>query len=245
MDANLNATYEACNSFNNNLTSPEDLVGLSHLKRPVALGSDTEVVDYINECWDFVYSNKKAQAGIFKLWLEKLNDFTKRSALDDGLLVEFLEILPESSVPTFLNMTAESLPSDNMSVSSDINVSFALKIKTSRPIQDRLEMAYFTLVVDKLRARFSLTVIQTERLLIAKLDGWPDLKSRLISEDYSQAGTTNREEQNLHELIQDIASSAIRGVQLDIRRDDLSGEGCQGCPVRRPYGQLLGALCCN
>jgi hypothetical protein len=39
------------------------------------------------------------------------------------------------------------------SVSSDINASFALKIKTSRPIQDRLEMNHFQLVVDKLRGR--------------------------------------------------------------------------------------------
>jgi hypothetical protein len=40
--------------------------------------------------------------------------------------------------------------------------------------------------------RFSLTVIQSERLIIAKLDGWPDLKTRLIPEDFSKAGTSSR-----------------------------------------------------
>jgi hypothetical protein len=34
-----------------------------------------------------------------------------------------------------------------------MTASFALKIKTSRPIQDRLEMNHFTLVIDKLRGR--------------------------------------------------------------------------------------------
>ena len=34
--------------------------------------------------------------------------------LQDGLLVEFLEILGESDVPTFSNMTADNLPDDNM-----------------------------------------------------------------------------------------------------------------------------------
>ena len=29
-------------------------------------------------------------------------------------MLEFLEMKPDSSVPTFINMTAESLPSDNM-----------------------------------------------------------------------------------------------------------------------------------
>ena len=32
----------------------------------------------------------------------------------DGLLVEFLEILGESDVPIFSNMTADNLPDDNM-----------------------------------------------------------------------------------------------------------------------------------
>jgi hypothetical protein len=30
------------------------------------------------------------------------------------MLVEFLELLPDSSAPSFTNMTAESLPADNM-----------------------------------------------------------------------------------------------------------------------------------
>ena len=34
--------------------------------------------------------------------------------LQDGLLVEFLEILNESDVPIFSNMTADNLPDDNM-----------------------------------------------------------------------------------------------------------------------------------
>jgi len=43
-----------------------------------------------------------------------------------------------------------------------------------------------------LTIRFSVTVIQSERLIIAKLDGWPDLKTRLIPEDFTQAGATSR-----------------------------------------------------
>ena len=37
------------------LYSPEDLVGLSHPKRPVAVGSDTDVVDYSNKVRSTLY----------------------------------------------------------------------------------------------------------------------------------------------------------------------------------------------
>jgi hypothetical protein len=35
--------------------------------------------------------------------------------------VEFLELLPDSSAPTFTNMTAESLPADNMVLNPPTN----------------------------------------------------------------------------------------------------------------------------
>jgi hypothetical protein len=44
-----------------------------------------------------------------KMYIKKLIFYAQ-----DGLLVEFLELLPDSSAPTFTNMTAESLPADNM-----------------------------------------------------------------------------------------------------------------------------------
>ena len=75
----------------------------------------------------------------------------------DGLLVEFLEILGESDVPIFSNMTADNLPDDNMvkhffqknilkivpvsdrsrpqTISCDISASISFQLRTSRPIR--------------------------------------------------------------------------------------------------------------
>ena len=44
----------------------------------------------------------------------KYCSFQDIEILQDGLLVEFLEILSESDVPIFSNMTADNLPDDNM-----------------------------------------------------------------------------------------------------------------------------------
>merc|ERR1719239_439179 len=142
----------------------------------------------------------------------------------DGLYVEFQETPGDTLklCSKFENVTAEPLPGDNMSVTGEVGCSFNLNVKTIRPIRENIETAAYTLTVDKLRARFSLTVIKGERLIIGKLEGWPDLKIRVLP----AAGPTpnlTKEDENLADLVEEIATSALRGVQLDVRTDELAG----------------------
>jgi len=188
---------------------------------PQAVGSDQETVDYVNKCWKFIYSNPSVRADIQAIWMEKLNEFAKRSALDDGLLVEFLEILGESDVPIFSNMTADNLPDDNMTISCDISASISFLLRTSRPIRESMATTEFLLHVDRLRGRFSITVISSEHLVIAKLEGWPDIKMRLSKSGGLQSHHADKEEQNLADVVEEVSAQAIRGVQLDLKTDTL------------------------
>jgi len=194
---------------------------------PQAVGSDQETVDYVNKCWKFIYANPAVRADIQAIWLDKLNEFAKRSALDeslsgrkDGLLVEFLEILGESDVPIFSNMTADNLPDDNMTISCDISASISFQLRTSRPIRESMATSEFILHVDRLRGRFSITVISSEHLVIAKLEGWPDIKMRL-SKPGGLTRHADKEEQNLADVVEEVSAQAIRGVQLDLKTDTL------------------------
>jgi len=243
--------------INNNTKSAEAVAGgvAEASGVPKAVGSDTEVVEYVNKCWSYLYSTPQVIDQMKRLWLEKMNEFTKRSALDhanelvvgmtqcteveegvyqanlnntlidtDGLYVEFQETPGDTLklCSKFENVTAEPLPADNMSVTGEVGCSFNLNVKTTRPIRDNIETASYTLTVDKLRARFSLTVIKGERLIIGKLEGWPDLKIRVLP----AAGPTpnlTKEDENLADLVEEIATSALRGVQLDVRTDELAG----------------------
>jgi len=195
---------------------------------PQAVGSDQETVEYVNKCWKFIYSNPSVRADIQAIWMERLNEFAKRSALDeslygrrDGLLVEFLEILGESDVPIFSNMTADNLPDDNMTISCDISASISFLLRTSRPIRESMATTEFLLHVDRLRGRFSITVISSEHLVIAKLEGWPDIKMRLSKSGGLQSHHADKEEQNLADVVEEVSAQAIRGVQLDLKTDTL------------------------
>ena len=46
------------------------------------VGSDKEAVDYVNMCKDFIDRENTVRKDLLNSWLQKLNDFTIKSAVD-------------------------------------------------------------------------------------------------------------------------------------------------------------------
>ena len=59
-----------------------------------------------------------------------------------------------------------------------MTASISFLLRTSRPVRDEMVTTDYVLHMDRIRSRFSITMITAEGLMIAKHDGWPDIKSR-------------------------------------------------------------------
>jgi hypothetical protein len=96
----------------------------------------------------------------------------------------------------------------------------------------------YVMNIDRIRARLSITFITAEHLMIVKFEGWPDIKMRSVSSRYSwqnylklshfrlsPAGTVpaslSKKSDSLCSAVGDAAAQAIRGVQLDIKTDEI------------------------
>merc|ERR1719513_389545 len=121
-----------------------------------------------------------------------------------------------TAAPVVTNITVETMPNENILVSGEITASTAFLLKTSRPVRDEMVATDYVLNMDRIRGRFSITIITLEDLMIAKLEGWPDIKSRLASVEH-HTQSLSREEMNLAEVVEEVAIQAVRGVQMDIR----------------------------
>jgi len=202
-------------------TSQKLLVSTHQQIPPPALqnnvvGSDQDAVEFANACKEFIEKEELIRKDLVISWMEKLNEFTMKSAVEDGFLVEFLQIIDEAtSEPNFVNLTVETMPSDNILITGEINTSISFRLRTSRPVRDEMVASESILNLDRIRGRFSITFITAEDLLIAKLEGWPDIKSR-FSFSASPSHTLTREEMNLAEVVEEVALQAVRGVQMDI-----------------------------
>ena len=79
------------------------------------VGSDPGAVQFISLCLQYLRSHEAWAREIVNLWLHNLNEFTIKSAVEDGMLVEFAEIEDRDKlVPSVTNMTVETMPNDNL-----------------------------------------------------------------------------------------------------------------------------------
>jgi len=222
-------TYQPLQSQSNNVNpslSPPDLVPTMssspplHPSLPEPVGSDPDCVAFVTTCLDFFNSNAEVRDDILTRWREKLSEFARRSSQDEGLLIEFVSILDCSTAPTLSNLTVSSLPSNNMTVSSDLSTTISFLLRTSRPVRDSMVSVDYVLTIDRIRARLSATFITDEHLIIAKFEGWPEIKMRLSPVESQSAGSS-KECMSISEVVEDVAAQAIRGVQLDIRTNTI------------------------
>ena len=75
----------------------------------------------------------------------------------------------------------------------------------------------YSLHLDRVRGRFSVTFINAEDLAVAKFEGWPDIKARLVPGAAGGVASLSREELNLLEVVEDVALAAVRRVQCDLK----------------------------
>jgi hypothetical protein len=64
------------------------------LSQSAVAGSDQEAVDFVNQCKEFLYGETAVRNDLIKSWLEKLNEFTMRSAVEVSIFwqISVLEI---------------------------------------------------------------------------------------------------------------------------------------------------------
>ena len=64
------------------------------LSQSAVAGSDQEAVDFVNQCKEFLYEETAVRNDLIRSWLEKLNEFTMRSAVEVSIFwqISVLEI---------------------------------------------------------------------------------------------------------------------------------------------------------
>ena len=96
------------------------------------------------------------------------------------------------------------------------------------PKQSRQDVTFH---IDKIKGRLNLAVMTRERMVIVKLDGWPEVKVRVVN-----AGQVSFEtERPWCDIAKELGISAIRGAQISIRLDqDFCGDMSQ-IPAFLPF----------
>ena len=138
-------------------------------------------------------------------------------SLQDGLVLEFYHIPPDSLKLSVANVTVEPGPGQSLLVGLDLQLELVLRLRNKSVARRRGKPEQggdWQLVLDSLAGRLSLKLYPADSRLTAKLEGWPQLNMRLTP---SEPDSQRSRPESLAEVIKKIAAQAVRCCQIDIK----------------------------
>ncbi|KAK3923680.1 Protein kinase C-like 3 [Frankliniella fusca] len=174
---------------------------------PPATGPDPEAVHWVNQVFAWLYSDPVTLNELLGVWVQSLNESTRKSVAEAGVGVEFVRILPETHAPTLTNIFAECDSRDDITITCDCDATPALQLKAFRQKGEKVEVSHYRVNVNRFRARLNIVCITEKMLADLKCDGWPEIKVSLAPVGSIK---NNLDEQQLQDVIIDIVSTAIR-----------------------------------
>lgn len=174
---------------------------------PPATGPDPEAVHWVNQVFAWLYSDPVTLNELLGVWVQSLNELTRKSVAEAGVGVELVRILPETHAPIITNIFAECDSRDDITITCDCDATPALQLKAFRQKGEKVEVSHYRVNVNRFRARLNVVCVTEKLLADLKCDGWPEIKVSLAPVGSIK---NNLDEQQLQDVIIDIISTALR-----------------------------------
>ncbi|XP_018016758.1 uncharacterized protein LOC108673437 isoform X1 [Hyalella azteca] len=176
-----------------------------------AAGQDADAVRWINTVMAWLY--RGPHSAIAGPYLSLLNDMTARTALETGVLIEVVELLPATPSPVLRNIVVDCAADDSMSVTCDCETSLFLRVQTTRTHRDVTTESEYAAAVQPMRGRLNAAILPHACKTVIKFDGWPEVNIELEGIRNNEKGLGEKE---LQEVIKEVLSSAIRSMDLEV-----------------------------
>lgn len=180
---------------------------------PQCTGPDNVCVLWVNDVLQWLYNDFVIVNELIGVWIQALNEHTKKSGAEQGIGVELIRILPETHPPTISNIFAEADSKDDVTITCDCESTPAFQLKSFRQKGDKSETSHYRVNVNRFRARLNIFCVSEKLQANVKCDGWPEIKIALAPVGNIK---NNLDESQLQEVIVEILTEALRSTEVDL-----------------------------
>ncbi|KAK5640133.1 hypothetical protein RI129_010944 [Pyrocoelia pectoralis] len=190
-----------------------DLRKSKFIPAPQCTGPDNISVLWVNDVFQWLYNDLVIVNELLNVWIQFLNDYSKKSVTEQGVGVEFVRILPETNPPSLTNIFCECDTRDDVTITCDCEATPAFQLKCFRQKGDKIETSHYRVNVNRFRARLNIFCVTDKLQVDLKCDGWPEIKVALASVGNIK---NNLDETQLQEVISDIVVNALRNTEVHL-----------------------------
>jgi ribosomal protein L37AE/L43A len=186
---------------------------VKYVPAPQCTGPDNICVLWVNDVLQWLYNDLVIVNELLSVWLQSMNEFTKKTATEQGVGVEFVRILPETNPPTLSNIFAENDSKDDVTITCDCEATPAFQLKSFRQKGDKVETSHYRVNINRFRARLNIFCVSEKLQASVKCDGWPEIKVALAPVGNIK---NNLDETHLQEVINEILINALRNTEVHL-----------------------------
>lgn len=190
-----------------------DLRKAKFIPAPQCTGSDNVSVLWVNDVFQWLYNDLVIVNELLNVWIQFLNDYSKKSVTEQGVGVEFIRILPETHPPALTNLFCECDTRDDVTITCDCEATPAFQLKCFRQKGDKVETSHYRVNVNRFRGRLNIFCVSDKLQVELKCDGWPEIKVALAPVGNIK---NNLDESQLQEVISDIVVNALRNTEVHL-----------------------------
>ena len=179
-------------------------------------GPDDTTTTWVQHVFKWLYSDLTIVNDLFYGFITSINQNLARNSTENGILIEVVRVLPESTSPNISNIFCDKM-SQNASevvVTMDVNeTTIVLQIKAFRQVSGKTDVLHYRANI-RFKGHLSVAMNYTSLVGEMRIEGYPDVKINISSIGPIKA--TGKDETEQQDMVSETLNLTIREVLYPI-----------------------------
>ena len=179
-------------------------------------GPDDMTSTWTSHVFKWLYSDLVIVNDLFYGFITSLNQTMARNTNENGMLIEVVRVLPESTPPNISNIFCDKSLTSNVSevvITFDLESSIVLQVKAFRQVAGKTDVLHYRATI-RFKGHLSIAMNYTTLVGEMRVEGYPEVKINIAA--IGPIKTTGKEETEIQDKISETLNLTIREASYPI-----------------------------
>lgn len=179
-------------------------------------GPDDTTATWTSHVFKWLYSDLVIVNDLLYGFITSINQTMARNTSENGVLIEVIRVLPESTPPNISNIFCDKSMTSNVSevvITMDVETTIVLQIKAFRQVSGKADVLHYRATI-RFKGHLSIAINYTTLIGEMRVEGYPDVKINIAA--IGPIKTTGKEESEMNDMISETLNLTIREVLYPI-----------------------------
>lgn len=179
-------------------------------------GPDDTTATWTSHVFKWLYSDLVIVNDLLYGFITSINQTMARNTSENGVLIEVVRVLPESTPPNISNIFCDKSMTSNVSevvITMDVESTIVLQVKAFRQVSGKTDVLHYRSTI-RFKGHLSIAMNYTTLVGEMRVEGYPDVKINIAS--IGPIKSTGKEETEMQDMISESLNLTIREVLYPI-----------------------------